>query len=62
MIERGEFGPLREWLRARVHAVGSLHETPDELLVAVTGEPLNPRYFVEHLREKYAALYELDGV
>ena len=29
---------------------------------ALPGEPLNPRYFVEHLREKYAALYELDGV
>ena len=60
MIARGEFAPLREWLREKVHAQGSLHASPDELLIAATGEPLNTKYFLEHLRGKYSELYQLD--
>ena len=60
MIARGEFAPLREWLREKVHAQGSLHASPDELLIAATGEPLSTKYFLEHLRGKYSELYQLD--
>lgn len=52
----GRFGELREWLREHVHRQGSLYLT-DELLTRVTGETLNPTYFVRHLSRKYAALY-----
>jgi Zn-dependent M32 family carboxypeptidase len=39
--------------------VGSLHPSADELCVAVTGQPLNPQVFVEYLKSKYTALYDL---
>ena len=58
-IARGEFGPLREWLRERVHSVGSIHASPDELLTAIAGEPVSPRPFLEYLAAKYEELYEL---
>ncbi len=55
---RGDFGPLRGWLAARVYARG--HElSADELLVAATGAPLSPDAFVGALRRKYEALYAL---
>lgn len=55
-IAAGRFSGLREWLRVKVHEVGSLHESVDELLLAVTGQPLRPAVFVDYLRSKYRAL------
>jgi len=59
-IEKGHFKVLREWLREKVHVRGSVCESMDELLMSVTGEPLNPTYFVNYLKEKYGELYELE--
>uniref|UniRef100_A0A7S0JK37 Carboxypeptidase Taq n=1 Tax=Calcidiscus leptoporus TaxID=127549 RepID=A0A7S0JK37_9EUKA len=58
-IARGEFKPLREWLRRKVHEVGSVHASPDELLMSIAGEPVSPRPFLEYLTHKYSELYEL---
>ena len=58
-ISRGEFTPLREWLRAKVHTVGSVYASPDELLTSITGGPVSPRPFLEYLTAKYSELYEL---
>ena len=60
-IRRGEFGPLREWLREKVHAVGSLHPSPDELLTTISGEGVSPQPFLAYLNKKYSALYGLAG-
>lgn len=57
IIRKGEYGKIREWLRKEIHEVGSLHASLDELLQAVTGEPLNPQYFLDYLEEKYANVY-----
>ncbi|MBJ6127718.1 carboxypeptidase M32 [Microvirga splendida] len=51
-LSKGDFAPLRTWLRANVHAKGSLMTT-DELLVSATGEPLAAEVFRIHLRERY---------
>lgn len=58
-IRKGEFKQLREWLRTHVHEVGSLHESPDALLTAVTGKPLDPNIYVNYLEKKYTSLYKL---
>jgi Zn-dependent M32 family carboxypeptidase len=58
-IRNGEFKQLREWLRVNVHEVGSLYESPDELLTVVTGKPLDPAIYVNYLNKKYSALYKL---
>jgi carboxypeptidase Taq len=52
-IGRGEFGPLVDWLRTRIHAHGRKF-TPRELLERVVGTSLDPRPLLGHLRAKVA--------
>ncbi|GFR49967.1 hypothetical protein Agub_g12106, partial [Astrephomene gubernaculifera] len=56
-IAAGDFKPLKSWLNANVHALGSLPASGDELMVAVTGAPLQPGVFLNYLRGKYGELY-----
>lgn len=58
-IEKGEFGEIKKWLNENFHVKGSLYPSLDELLVAVTGEPLRPQYFMDYLTKKYTAMYNL---
>ena len=51
-LAKGDFAPLRNWLRAKVHAKGSLMAT-DQLVAAATGQPLTAKVFRAHLRERY---------
>ena len=57
-VENGNFTIIKEWLRENIHQFGSLY-TPSELIVKVTGEELNPKYFLEYLNKKYGEIYEL---
>jgi len=47
---------LREWLRKNIHQFGRIYTT-DELLKKITGETLNPKYFLEYLEQKFQRLY-----
>jgi hypothetical protein len=52
-IEGGDFGPLRTWLRERIHAHGR-KLPPAELLDRVTGQELAVAPFMRYLRGKLA--------
>jgi carboxypeptidase Taq len=52
LIEKGEFGPIKKWLRKNIHIKGKMH-TASDLVKKITGEKLNSRYFQEYLIEKY---------
>jgi carboxypeptidase Taq len=52
-LERGEFGPLAEWLRVRLHRHGRKF-APQELLERVVGGPLDPEPLLDHVRAKLA--------
>jgi len=54
----GDFDPLRDWLREKIHRRGRLFR-PGELLNVVTGESLDSKPLTSHLRSKYAPLYDL---
>lgn len=56
LIEQGRLEPLRGWLRDRLHRWGRMYSA-EELLVRVTGEPLNPDHFMGYLEDKYATVY-----
>lgn len=56
-IRAGKFKDIRKWLQGEIHEVGSLYPSLDELLEKVTGEPLNPQYFLDYLEEKYSKVY-----
>jgi carboxypeptidase Taq len=50
---RGEFAPLREWLREHIYRHGSKYP-PRELLRRVTGSELDPEPYLKYLRTKFA--------
>jgi carboxypeptidase Taq len=52
-FERGEFRPLRDWLREHVYRHGSKYP-PRELLRRVTGSDLDPEPYLRYLRAKFA--------
>ncbi|NRD79294.1 carboxypeptidase M32 [Bacillus sp. BRMEA1] len=57
-IENGRFDLLQEWLKENIHQFGKLY-TPGELIVKISGEPLNADYLVRYLEKKYSEVYEL---
>jgi len=57
-IQRGNLLPLKHWLNEAIHQYGKT-ETPEEIVHRVTGEVLNPTYFVDYLWEKFGTLYAL---
>lgn len=58
LIANGDLKPIIAWLKDKIHIHGSLY-TPNQLIVAVTGEELNSQYLVEYLETKYANIYQL---
>jgi carboxypeptidase Taq len=57
---RGEFQPLREWLREQIHRHGSCFTAP-QLIERVTGKPLSHEPLMQHLYGKFGPLYGLKG-
>jgi|RhiMetdeSRZDD1v2_1073273.scaffolds.fasta_scaffold173731_2 carboxypeptidase Taq len=57
-IGRGEFAPLLEWLRERVHRRGAI-EDADVIIGRATGAELSAQPFVDYLWAKYGDLYGL---
>lgn len=56
LIEKGELGTILSWLRTNIHQYGSLY-WPEELVRKVTGERLNPKYFLNYIKNKYSKIY-----
>jgi carboxypeptidase Taq len=58
-FERGEFGPLREWLREHLHRYGRTFSPAETLERATGSRAIDPEPYVRYLRRK---LGELDGL
>jgi carboxypeptidase Taq len=54
----GNFVPMREWLRKKIHAHGKFYAI-DRLVRNVTGESLQTKYFIDYLKKKYSEIYRL---
>lgn len=57
-LRRGEFQPLREWLRANIHTHGQCYRAGD-LVLRATGRPLSHDALMRYLRVKLGPLYGL---
>lgn len=55
-FRRGEFDPLRQWLKENVHARGNCYSAA-ELVKHVTSEELSETSLVNQLRKKYQVIY-----
>lgn len=51
-LAKGNLAKIHAFLKDEVHEYGSLY-LPAELIKKVTGEKLNPQYFIDYLKEKY---------
>ena len=57
-MAKGNMIPLKNWLNEKIHKCGKM-ETPSEIALRVTGEELNPKHFINYIKEKYGELYEI---
>ncbi|WP_238883450.1 carboxypeptidase M32 [Clostridium sp. YIM B02551] len=58
LLGKGDIKPITKWLNEKIHTHGAVY-SPMELLLKVTGEKLNPKYFIDYLEEKYTKLYHV---
>lgn len=54
MLKKGDFTQVRAWLGKNVWSQASYFENYDALCENATGERLNPSYFIDHLKNRYA--------
>jgi carboxypeptidase Taq len=58
-FERGEFAPLREWLRENLHRHGRKFMPRETLERAAGAARIDPEPYVRYLRQKVGAIYGL---
>ena len=51
-VEKGDLSPVSGWLKENIHKYG-MALTPAELIQQATGEPFNPEYYADYLKEKF---------
>jgi carboxypeptidase Taq len=55
-VKTGNLIIIRDWLEEHIHKHGSVYPA-HELCRLVTGETLNPNYFIGYLKQKYGDIY-----
>ena len=51
-LRKGDLQPLRSWLAEKVWSQGCFHSI-DDLMKSATGETLQTKYFIDHLKSRY---------
>lgn len=59
IIKNREFFKLKNWLNEKIFKYGSLYNF-EEILLRVTGEEINPKYYIEYIKNKYQVLYKIN--
>ena len=55
-FKKGEYSSLLNYLRENIHQYGKVYTAP-ELIKRVTGEDLNPNYYLKYIHDKYPPIY-----
>ena len=55
-VAQGELGGLLHWLREKVHIYGRRYNSED-LCVRITGQKLDPSFFIQYIQAKYKDVY-----
>ncbi len=56
LIRNNEIVKINEWLKEKIHKFGS-SKTPKELMMEVTGEEFDTKYYIQYLKEKFSKIY-----
>ncbi len=54
-IKESKLDVINDWLKENIHKYGSF-KLPKQLLLDVTNEEFNPKYYIEYLKRKYTEL------
>ena len=57
-IKGGQFNNLISYLKENIYQYGKIYR-PDNLIKKITGESLNPKYYIKYLKEKYFQIYKI---
>ena len=57
-LASGDLSPINGWLCEHIWQYGGLYE-PETLLSRALGEPFDPMYYVNYLKNKYSEIYGL---
>jgi carboxypeptidase Taq len=52
-ISNNQIEKVNNWLKDKIHQYGA-SKTPKELILNATGEPFNPKYYVDYLKRKFS--------
>lgn len=55
-VVKGNFSQINDWLKNNIHRYGRTYRA-EHLVKKITGEPLNSRYFIDYLKNKYRKIY-----
>ncbi|MDK2808086.1 MAG: carboxypeptidase Taq [Clostridiales bacterium] len=58
-IKDGELQPIKAYLGEWIHRFGKTKNT-NEILLNMTGEAFEPKYYIQYLKEKYTKIYGID--
>lgn len=58
-IANGNIATSVEWLREKIFKYGKT-ESPSEVMIRVTGEQLNPGYYLNYIKDKYSKMYGIE--
>ncbi len=56
LIKTGQLSPIINWMIEKVHKPANMYDPP-ELMKRITGEEINPKYFIQYLEKKYSKIY-----
>jgi len=56
-VKNEDLSPVNKWLKENIQTHGKVL-SPEEILIQATGEPFNPKYFIDYLNEKFTDLYK----
>jgi carboxypeptidase Taq len=59
-IARGDMRALLLWLREKIHRHGRRY-TSEQLCERITGQKLDPAFFISYAKQKYAGIYGITG-
>lgn len=58
LLEQGDFQKIYDWLKQHIHRYGAF-KTADEIMRETTNEAFDVSYYINYLKDKYSALYEI---
>ena len=59
LVREGRLDEIAQWIIKNVFSIASI-TTPDEWIRKITGESLDPKYYLDYMEKKFSALYCLD--